>query len=158
MPDLLQTFLIALTGGLASGVTGIVGLSITQRYTDNRKLIDATLSELEAVVEACSTSSSAAWRATGDPQSLAVSETICLLHEISSYISFIKVRVPGAALRLDSAHLNFRRKASGDNFDVTGRAPDAGRVGEVRSAKAALKMACRSVIFERNRFHLPFIA
>lgn len=155
MPDLLQTFLVAVTGGLASGITGIVGLSIAQRYTDNRKLIDTTLSELETVVDACAIISSQAWREEGNSKSAAVSETICLLHEISTYISFIKQRVPGAALRLDPAHLNFRRKASGDDFDVTGRKPDEARVSEVRSAKAALKMACRSVIFERNSFNLP---
>ena len=156
MPELIQTFLIAVTGGLASGITGIAGLFVSQRYTDNRKLIDTTLTELETVVEACATASGDAWRANGDAHSVAVSETICLLHEISSYISFIKQRVPGAGLRLDSAHLNFRRKASGGNFDVTGRDPDMAKVSEVRSAKAALKMACRSVIFERNRFGLPF--
>lgn len=158
MPDLIQTFFVSITGGLATGITGLVGLSFTQRYTDNRKLIDATLTEIEAAAERCATSAGSAWAKAGDVNAQEVSETVCLLHEISSFISFIKERVPNAALRLDPAHLNFRRAATGDDFDVNGRPADLGRVSEIRSSKAALKMACRAVIFERNRLGIPFIS
>ncbi|MGO8154406.1 hypothetical protein AB9F36_31745 [Rhizobium leguminosarum] len=158
MPDLIQTFFVSIIGGLATGITGLVGLSFTQRYTDNRKLIDTTLAEIEVVAEKCAVSAGLAWAKIGDPTAAEVSETVCLLHEVSSFISFIKDRVPNAALRLDPAQLNFRRAATGDDFDVNGRPPDPGRVSEIRSSKAALKMACRAVIFERNRIGIPYIS
>ncbi|WP_037071641.1 hypothetical protein [Rhizobium sp. CF142] len=158
MPDLIQTFFVSIMGGLATGITGLVGLSFTQRYTDNRKLIDATLNEIENVAEACAKAAGEAWSKVGDPSAPDVSETVCLLHEIASFISFIKDRVPGSALRLDAAHLNFRRAASGDDFDVKDRPADLGRVSEIRSSKASLKMACRAVIYERNRLGIPFIS
>ena len=111
MPDLIQTFLVSITGGLATGITGLFGLAFTQRYTENRKLIDATLNELEGVADECAKAAALAWSKRGDRQSSEVTETICLLHDIASFISFIKERVPGAALRLESPHLNFRRAA-----------------------------------------------
>lgn len=156
MPDLLQTFLVSIVGGLATGITGLFGLSFTQRYTDNRKLVDTTLTELESIADECAKQASGAWNQQGNPQAPEVAETIALLHDISNYVTFIKQRVPNAGLRLNSPHLNFRRAATGDDFDVAGRPADPGRVSDIRSKNSEFKMACRSVIFERNKIGLPF--
>lgn len=154
MPDIFQTLLVSIIGGLATGITGLFGLALTQRYTDNRKLIDSTLKELEELTNECAKASCQVWSKAGDPLAPEVSETICLLHDISGLISFVKQRVSTAGLRVDSAHLNFRRAASGGDFDVKSRPADVARVGEVRSAAASLKMAARTIIYERNRIGL----
>lgn len=158
MPDLVSTFLVSITGGLATGLTGLFGLSFTQRYTDNRKLIDSTLKELEDATNECAKVASRVWAAAGDPLSADVAETVCVLHEIAGMLRFVKERVPTAGMRVDSAHLNFRRATTGDDFDVKDRAPDLGRTSEIRSAATALKMACRSVVYDRNRIDIPFIS
>ena len=154
MPDYLNTFIISVIGGIASGITGLVGLAYSQRYTENRKLVDGTLRELELLADQCAKSAGVAWSSIGDPDAEAPIETICLLHDISSFTTFVKDRVTNAGVRIDSAHINFRRVTTGDNFDVKGRLPDPGRVSEIRSSAAALKMACRSVIYDRNKLGL----
>lgn len=158
MPAYLDTFIVAFIGGIASGVTGLIGILFTQRYTDNRKLVDATLRELEKLTDDCSGTAGRAWENSGNPVSADTAETICLLHDIASYTDFITTRVPTAGLRINPALINFRRSTSGDDFDVLNRAPNLNRKSEIRSSAAALKMAFRGVIYERNRIGIPFFA
>jgi hypothetical protein len=154
MPDYFNTFIVAFLGGAASGVTGLVGLAFTQRYSDNRKLIDLTLQEMEKLIDQCAKSAGSTWSVSGDPTSESSIETVCLLHDISSYATFIVDRVMTAEMLIDDAHIKFRRATTGDKFDVKGRAPDIARVSEIRSSAAAFKMAVRSVNYDRNTLSL----
>ncbi|MDM9626290.1 hypothetical protein QTL95_10305 [Rhizobium sp. S152] len=156
MPEYLNTFFISVIGGLASGLAGLVGLAYTTRYTDNRKLIDSTLSELEQLADQCAKAAGETWSNLGDPNSASSIETVCLLHDLANFSTFVTDRVPTARLRIDPHLINFRRASTGDDFDVLNRAPDQARVAEIRSSAASLKMAFRSVIYARNSIGLPF--
>lgn len=158
MPEYLNTFLISVIGGLASGLAGLFGLVYTSRYTDNRKLIDSTLQELEKLADQCAKAAGEAWASNGNPTSTSTIETVCLLHDIANFTAFVTDRVPTAKLRLNPHLINFRRATSGDDFDVLNRSPNHGRIAEIRSATASLKMAYRSVTYERNNIGLPFFS
>lgn len=158
MPEYLGTFVISVIGGLASGATGLFGLTITQRYTDNRKLIDGTLQELEKLTDECAKAAGVAWSQPGDPGAVHTIETVCLLHDLSTYTAFVADRVPTVRLRVNPLLLNFRRKTTGGDFDVRERLPDLTKVSEIRSAAASLKMAYRSVVYDRNNLSIPFFS
>ncbi len=155
MPDLLNTFVIAILAGVASAVTGLFGLAFTNRYTENRRLLDTTLVELEQLTDQCAKVASIVWDNIGRPSSAETSETICLLHDIACQIDFVTQRLPTSKLRINSHHLNFRRATTGDNFDVLNRNANPQRIGEIRSSAAALKMSFRAVIYDRNKFFSP---
>ncbi|MER8884521.1 hypothetical protein NKI54_19825 [Mesorhizobium sp. M0663] len=157
MADGAETFFISVLGGVASGLVGLTGLAIQQRFTSNTQMIDATLAELEQMTAECAAKASAVWMLPGDPLSPDVENTIVSLHDINVFANFVTTRVKNSHTRVNSAFLNFRQATSGDDFDVKGRQPDPTRVLEIRSTASKLKIAFREVNYERKAFHFPYL-
>ncbi|MBZ9885119.1 hypothetical protein LB535_22510 [Mesorhizobium sp. CA10] len=158
MADGVETFVISILGGISSGLIGLAGLAIQQRFTSNTQTIDATLAELEKMTAECAEKASSVWMAPGDPVSADVGYTVCLLHDINVFANFVTERVGNSRTRVNSPFLNFRLATTGDNFDVKDRPPDPDRVMEIRSTAAKLKIAFREVNYERKAFHFPFVS
>ncbi|KQU90016.1 hypothetical protein ASD12_27875 [Mesorhizobium sp. Root102] len=157
MADGAETFFISVLGGIASGLVGLAGLAIQQRFTANTQMIDATLAELEQMTAECVSKASSVWMQPGDPLSPEVDSTISSLHDINVFANFVTSRVHNSKMRIDSAFLNFRQAATGDNFDVKDRAADPARVVEIKSKAASLRIAFRELNYERKAFHIPFL-
>tara|TARA_R110002020_G_scaffold150446_1_gene327142 strand:+ start:6563 stop:7039 length:477 start_codon:yes stop_codon:yes gene_type:complete len=153
-----STLAVSVLGGIGTGIVGLIGLRLQHRYAANTNQITTTLQEIESLIDLCTETATKVWQKVGDPTSEDVAETICYLHEIGSFIRFITVRVPNSKIRLDNSLVNFRVAATGDNFDVTGRAPDFYRKLEIRSAASQLKISCREVDFDRRTLHIPFLS
>ncbi|MQX45629.1 hypothetical protein [Sinorhizobium medicae] len=155
MLEFLGTLGTSVLGGASTGLVGLYILSLTNKYSDTRKIIDNTLSELEQLTDRCAKVASEVWEKPGEgADSLNVKEVTCLLHEINVFASFITDRVKNTKIRVNPALLNFRRATSGDNFDVKGRPADPSRTLAIRSKASELKIAFRTVGYERNSFRL----
>lgn len=152
------TLAISVLGGIGTGVIGLIGLHLQHRFTANTEQISSTLAEIEAMTERCADTAVQAWSEVGSPESPAGMATISQLHAIGEFIEFIAVRVPTSRMRLTSPLLNFRRAATDDDFDVRDRPPKPERSVEIHSSAASLRIALRSVDFDRRSLHLPFIS
>jgi hypothetical protein len=156
--ETLETIFVSVLGGVGTGIVGLVGLALQQRYSENTQQINTTLSELENMTDRCVAHAGQVWNAIGDPGSADVAETICLLHDIGVFSRFVTDRVKTSALRINPALVNFRQATTADNFDVKDRPPDPARSIDIRSAAAALKIAYREVNYDRRKLHIPFLS
>ncbi|RWG71421.1 MAG: hypothetical protein EOQ67_07320 [Mesorhizobium sp.] len=152
-----ETFFISVLGGVASGLVGLAGLAIQQRFTSNTQMIDSTLMELEQMTAECAAKAASVWMLPGNPTSEDVEAAICSLHDINVFSNFVTDRVRNSRMRVNSAFLNFRQATTGGDFDVKDRPPDQARVLEIRSTAAKLKIAFREVNYERKAFHIPYL-
>ncbi|MCO5161128.1 MAG: hypothetical protein M9939_08325 [Mesorhizobium sp.] len=151
MNEAVSTLFISFVGGLSAAIISHVFSAIGERIRRERKISDDLFTEVEQIIANCVAQSMNVWESFGGEKTIEEREVVCLVHDISTILSFLKSKGAKIELRTMPSFANFRRSVSGDNFDVKGRQPDLARVIQIRSDAIAFKLALRDVQYEANR-------